>query len=304
MDSRKLQETIGTTRRGVVGVALALTALARLGAGCAAPTSAAPAATSGAAAAGRAGPTDADVPAADAPADPDAATKPGALETGGAAPLDMAPSAETGAAATQDAGQPDTGKGRAAAVCGDVFCAESETCQTCPYDCGKCKIICGDGSCDGNESCKTCKADCGACPPPCPDGFCASDESCVLCPADCGACPADCGNAACEKGESCETCAADCGPCSTTPCDPLTGQGCKPTEQCYEGYEVPVCLQPGPNAKGAPCKAYVSCAKGLLCVNATCLVACDPAGVAPLPKCPAGLKCGKVTAVGKSGVCM
>jgi len=60
-----------------------------------------------------------------------------------------------------------------AAVCGDGSCNGTETCSSCPGDCGACPPpppapVCGDGVCNGTETCSTCAGDCGACPPPPP----------------------------------------------------------------------------------------------------------------------------------------
>ncbi|HRR48723.1 MAG TPA: fibronectin type III domain-containing protein [Bacteroidales bacterium] len=52
--------------------------------------------------------------------------------------------------------------------CGDRICNGTETCKTCPKDCGICPPpapYCGDGSCNGTETCKICQKDCGVCPP-------------------------------------------------------------------------------------------------------------------------------------------
>jgi hypothetical protein len=80
-------------------------------------------------------------------------------------------------------------------VCGDGTCDGTETCLSCPADCGSCPAVpvCGDGTCDGTETCLSCPADCGSCPavPVCGDGTCDSTETCLSCPADCGSCPAD-----------------------------------------------------------------------------------------------------------------
>jgi len=46
-------------------------------------------------------------------------------------------------------------------VCGDGTCNGTETCDTCPQDCGECPPVCGDGTCNGEETCDTCPQDCG-----------------------------------------------------------------------------------------------------------------------------------------------
>lgn len=49
--------------------------------------------------------------------------------------------------------------------CGDGFCRGSESCSSCPGDCGACQT-CGDGFCSGlKENCFTCGADCARCNP-------------------------------------------------------------------------------------------------------------------------------------------
>ncbi len=94
--------------------------------------------------------------------------------------------------------------------CGDGTCSpdDGESPSTCPADCAGLED-CGDDTCNpDSESCVTCPADCGQC---CGDGTCsdADNESCATCPADCGQC---CGNGTCdaEHGEIEATCPADC----------------------------------------------------------------------------------------------
>ena len=48
--------------------------------------------------------------------------------------------------------------------CGDSSCNGSETCSTCPSDCGECPTECGNGNCEDGETCSTCPTDCGSCP--------------------------------------------------------------------------------------------------------------------------------------------
>jgi hypothetical protein len=97
--------------------------------------------------------------------------------------------------------------------CGDGVCRGSETCATCPGDCGDCTDVCGDGICSGAETCRTCPVDCGSCSA-CGDGSCTGGETCTSCPYDCGTCPPVCGNGICESIEWCASCPADCGVCS------------------------------------------------------------------------------------------
>jgi len=57
------------------------------------------------------------------------------------------------------------------------------------------QIVCGNGACEATESCTTCPADCGACPvvshAVCGDAKCEATESCTTCPGDCGYCPSE-----------------------------------------------------------------------------------------------------------------
>jgi hypothetical protein len=65
--------------------------------------------------------------------------------------------------------------GLCAPVCGDSVCNGSESCGTCPNDCGACPPVCGDSVCNGSESCGTCPNDCGACS--CTNGCFESDAA-------------------------------------------------------------------------------------------------------------------------------
>src|SRR5262249_21623388 len=60
--------------------------------------------------------------------------------------------------------------------CGNGRCDGSETCSSCPRDCGTCPTAprCGDLACNGTETCSSCPGDCGACPtaPRCGDLTC------------------------------------------------------------------------------------------------------------------------------------
>ncbi|MBU0478728.1 hypothetical protein KKC91_09200 [bacterium] len=48
---------------------------------------------------------------------------------------------------------------------------------------------CGDGTCNGTETCSSCPGDCGTCPSPiCGNGVCDAGETCSSCPGDCGSC--------------------------------------------------------------------------------------------------------------------
>jgi beta propeller repeat protein len=117
-------------------------------------------------------------------------------------------------------------------VCGDGTCNGTESCSSCPADCGVCPPACGDGTCNGTETCSSCPQDCGACPPVCGDGTCNGAETCSSCSADCGECPV-CGDGLCNGTEDCTTCLEDCGVCP-----PVCGDGsCNGTETCVTCQE-------------------------------------------------------------------
>jgi hypothetical protein len=90
-----------------------------------------------------------------------------------------------------------------APACGDGTCNGSETCGSCPNDCGACPS-CGDGSCNGSEDCGSCAADCGACSV---GGECAQTSSCgSQAPSGCW-----CDSACSGYGDCCTGKVADCG---------------------------------------------------------------------------------------------
>lgn len=70
--------------------------------------------------------------------------------------------------------------------CGDSSCNGSETCSSCPGDCGRC-VFCGDGICEGAETSSNCPGDCGSPGGLCGDGICSfvENQSCT-CLDDCG----------------------------------------------------------------------------------------------------------------------
>jgi hypothetical protein len=117
------------------------------------------------------------------------------------------------------------------AECGNAVCESSESCSTCPGDCGAC-TSCGNHVCETGETCTNCPTDCSCVV--CGNSICEAGETYLNCPADCdepttcgngtcdagetyATCPADCtcGNGTCEADESCVTCTADCGTCTT-----------------------------------------------------------------------------------------
>jgi len=59
--------------------------------------------------------------------------------------------------------------------------------------------VCGDGACNGTDTCSSCPADCGACPV-CGDGVCNGSETNATCPADCTCAPR---TAACSTNAEC-----------------------------------------------------------------------------------------------------
>jgi hypothetical protein len=81
---------------------------------------------------------------------------------------------------------------------------------------------CGDGRCYGTESCGSCPTDCGSCGPTCGNSVCEAGESCSTCAGDCGACkPAD----TCQDYKFCSK--ADLSPTGGTT---ITGWGCNISE--------------------------------------------------------------------------
>jgi hypothetical protein len=144
--------------------------------------------------------------------------------------------------------------------CGDGTCNGTESCSDCPADCGNC---CGNGTCNEGESCSTCSPDCGDCPR-CGDGDCNGTESCGDCATDCGYC---CGDGTCDTGETCTGCPADCGACTscgdgTCNGDELCGScpgDCGDCSSCGDGT-----CSGDEDCEGCPadCGACTSCGDG------------------------------------------
>jgi hypothetical protein len=99
-------------------------------------------------------------------------------------------------------------------LCGDGICQECESedwCGDCTPEEPEPEVTpdsnpyCGDGSCNGSESCSSCPGDCGSCGPVCGNGSCESGENASNCYSDCG--PV-CGDGYCDssKGENCNNC--------------------------------------------------------------------------------------------------
>lgn len=102
--------------------------------------------------------------------------------------------------------------------CGNGICSGTETCSSCPLDCGACRT-CGDGLCQEGENAANCAIDCA--PQStyvCGNGRCEAGEACDNCPTDCGICDS-CGDGFCTGGESCLNCKVDCGVCVTPTVD-------------------------------------------------------------------------------------
>lgn len=102
--------------------------------------------------------------------------------------------------------------------CRDNVCGDSESCATCPEDCGYCEISCGDGTCNADETCASCEDDCGQCITGayCGDDNCDNNEYCDTCSSDCGICAPYCGDNNCDADEDCSSCTDDCGACITS----------------------------------------------------------------------------------------
>ena len=128
-----------------------------------------------------------------------------------------------------------TGSFTGASVCGDFTCNGTETCSTCPGDCGTCAPVCGDFTCNGGETCSTCSLDCGPCAgggPFCGDLSCNGTETCTTCPGDCGICGSICGDLVCSGIETCSICPGDCGTCSAPACGDLSCNGSETCSTC------------------------------------------------------------------------
>lgn len=118
------------------------------------------------------------------------------------------------------------------AICGNDFVEGDEECDDgnlvngdgCDDACeAEAALTCGDGICSASvsETCTTCPADCGVCPPVCGDGTCEAPEDETSCPADC----AVVGNACLE----CIDADADLGPARAELCDAT----CQAIMDCY-----------------------------------------------------------------------
>ncbi|HEY8429531.1 MAG TPA: hypothetical protein VIL20_14195 [Sandaracinaceae bacterium] len=190
--------------------------------------------------------------------------------------------------------------GPCSATCGDELCSGSETCSSCPADCGPCSATCGDELCSGSETCSSCPADCGPCGPSCGDGLCNGSETCSSCPADCGPCGPSCGDGLCNGFETCSTCETDCGPCGPTCPDnflpPYAGAGCSSsTATCTSGCStsecIQGCLEADPNPECLLCvdQNILSCANSAGCQEEwNCYIDCaTTAGCTSLASCPA-----------------
>lgn len=128
---------------------------------------------------------------------------------------------------------------------------------------------CGDGSCTSSESCSSCPSDCGSCSGTCGDGSCSSSESCSSCPSDCGPCGPTCGDGSCGSSESCSSCPSDCGPCTSCRSNPVPrypGIACSSTtrtcaEACTDGTCINDCLMADPSPDCFACvqQNLVSC---------------------------------------------
>jgi hypothetical protein len=159
-------------------------------------------------------------------------------------------------------------------------------------------VSCGDGKCNGSETCESCPGDCGACPATCGDGQCAGGETCKTCPGDCGACPATCGDGACNGAETCVNCAADCGACECTPQKSETSDvGCQPCQKKQRS-----CGADGKWGQWGACAS--TCTGTQLCVSGKCAT-CNP-GSTEHQNCPCGTQtrtCDQSGAWGAWGTC-
>ena len=170
-------------------------------------------------------------------------------------------------------------------------CGNERSCQN-----GVCKYYCGDGLCpsalSATETCDTCPADCGSC---CGNGLCEGEfqEDCAACPADCQCgCGEECVGSTCVftacEGEECgpDGCGGSCGICGSgwictagncachTGCP---GEPCLEDTDCAKGFvcngavDLGSCQPPVP--MGSPCAQDSDCAEGLVC-NFSSAVCC------------------------------
>ncbi len=124
------------------------------------------------------------------------------------------------------------------ASCGDGFCNGSETCSSCPGDCGACPVgpSCGNGTCGSGETCSSCPSDCGVCTGPPPAGGTCTTGQCVplsQVPNNCGDIGAQSGSGSCTGGRCCTTggvyvpgCPYDSGQGASASCRYTEGNGC------------------------------------------------------------------------------
>lgn len=151
-------------------------------------------------------------------------------------------------------------------LCPNTTCDPSETCSTCPQDCGGCGPSCGNGTCEASagETCATCPQDCGACV--CGDGVCqtAAGETSFGCCADCGTA----GDGVCCSGENCLSAPTDCGCPVQQSCNPSTGQ-CECTPNCPQDY-----------CGGDGCGGTCTCPFPKVCIGQQCY---------PPPQCGNGV---------------
>ena len=149
--------------------------------------------------------------------------------------------------------------------CGDGECRPSETCSTCPDDCGGCPACEVDADCDDGKDCTVdtcdplhlecvftptagcfCPASANPCfaqsgDPGCSDVLCCEtvcafdtyccetswDDACVGETNVCSLVIPPCGDGVCEAGETCSSCFDDCGACTT----------CTNDSDCYDGVD-------------------------------------------------------------------
>lgn len=160
---------------------------------------------------------------------------------------------------------------------------------------------CGNGDCDVTETCDTCPADCGLCEGSCcavgglgcDDGLvetaiCSMDPYCCdmkwddLCVAEVGRdfpqyC---CGDNVCGGGDDCSTCSEDCGECVGNCCSPKAGPGCGDAfiqtcvctymPECCTMKWVPECIELGFDAGCLQCVPVCGdsvCLPGEDCLN-------------------------------------
>jgi hypothetical protein len=125
----------------------------------------------------------------------------------------------------QEVNTEECGDCQAEPVCGDLECNGTETCESCPEDCGECPVGCGDNVCDEEENCSSCPDDCGVC-----NGLCCiandtpgcvdPDVTACVCAMDAFCCDHSWDGMCAGEADECGSCNGNCCEANGTPgCD-------------------------------------------------------------------------------------